>query len=175
MPTSDLKSEFLCQSSYIAQSLEDSPEPPHTPGIAPTPSSPRIIHTATVQVLSLSTLSSSSALNELSDLVVAFLLKSSRTFSPNVTIAQTNHPTTSGAALAALAWNTLIPFHTVPVHHKIKFANSDGSEIMDTIQIRPEQKDKRGRTIPARFDTVLVCGKAQDAGLHGVNGKFCLY
>ena len=90
-------------------------------------------------------------------------------------IAQTNHPTTSGAALAALAWNTLIPFHTVPVHHKIKFANSDGSEIMDTIQIWPEQKDKHGRTIPACFDTVLVRGKAQDAGLHGVNGKFCLY
>ena len=90
-------------------------------------------------------------------------------------IAQTNHPTTSGAALAALARNTLIPFRTVPVHHKIKFANSDGSEIMDTIQIRPEQKDKRGRTIPARFNTVLVHGKAQDAGLHGVNGKFCLY
>ena len=90
-------------------------------------------------------------------------------------IAQTNHPTASGAALAALAANTLIPFRTVPVHHKIKFANSDGTEIIDTIQIRPEQKDKRGRPIPARFDTVLVRGKAQDAGLHGVNGKFCLY
>jgi hypothetical protein len=68
-------------------------------------------------------------------------------------IAQTNHPTTSGAALAALAANTLIPFRSVPVHHKIKFANSAGSEIIDTIQIRPEQKDKRGRPIPSRFDT----------------------
>lgn len=90
-------------------------------------------------------------------------------------VAQTNHPMTSGAALAALAVNTLIPFRTVPVHHKIKFANSDGSEIIDAIQIRPELKDRCGRPIPAWFDTVLVYGKAQDAGLHGVNGKFCLY
>jgi hypothetical protein len=82
-------------------------------------------------------------------------------------IAQTNHPTTSGAALAALAANMLIPFRSVPVHHKIKFANSAGSEIIDTIQIQPEQKDKRGHPIPSQFDTVLVRGKAQDAGLHG--------
>ena len=77
IPTSDPKSEFLCQSSHIAQNPADSPEPPRTPGIAPMPSSPRIIHTAIVQVLSLSTLSRSFMHNERSDLVVAFLLKSS--------------------------------------------------------------------------------------------------
>ena len=90
-------------------------------------------------------------------------------------IAHTNHPTTSGATLAALAADTLIPFRSVPVYHKIKFSNSDGTEIVDTIQIWPEQKDPRGRSIPSRFDTVLVRGKAQDGSLHGINGKFCFY
>ena len=55
IPTSDPKSEFLCQSKYIAQNLQAPPETPRTPGISPTPSSPRITHILTVQVLSLST------------------------------------------------------------------------------------------------------------------------
>ena len=53
--TSDLKSEFLCQSSYIAQNLQAPLKPPHTPGISPTPLSPRITPIVRVQVLSLST------------------------------------------------------------------------------------------------------------------------
>ena len=48
VPTSDLKSEFLCQSSYIAQNIQIPPEPPRMPGISPTPSSPRITRTVTV-------------------------------------------------------------------------------------------------------------------------------
>ncbi|KAF8266478.1 hypothetical protein EI94DRAFT_1849530 [Lactarius quietus] len=82
-------------------------------------------------------------------------------------IAQTNHPTTSGAALSQLAADTLIPFHSVPVHHKIKFTNSNNT-IVDSIQIQPEQKDARGRSIPSHFDTVLVRGK--NDSVHGING-----
>ena len=55
VPTSDLKSEFLCQSSSIAQKPQTPPKSPCTPGISPTPSSPHITHTVTVPVLSLST------------------------------------------------------------------------------------------------------------------------
>ena len=55
VPTSDLKSEFLCQSSYFAQNLQTPPESPRTPGISPMPSSPRITHTVIIQVLSPST------------------------------------------------------------------------------------------------------------------------
>ena len=55
LPVSDPKSEFLCQSSYLRRTFRDSPEPPSTPGKAPTPSSPRITRIATVQVLSQST------------------------------------------------------------------------------------------------------------------------
>ncbi|KAF8264336.1 hypothetical protein EI94DRAFT_1703320 [Lactarius quietus] len=84
-------------------------------------------------------------------------------------IAQTNHPTISGAMLFKLAANTLIPFRSVPVYHKIKFSTSNGSEIVDSIQIQPEQKDKHGCPIPSRFDTVLVRGKDPDTGAHGTN------
>ncbi|KAI9448874.1 hypothetical protein BJY52DRAFT_1206479 [Lactarius psammicola] len=83
-------------------------------------------------------------------------------------IARTNHPTASAATLSALAADTLIPFRSVPVHHRIKFSNLDNSEIVDAIQVRPEQKDMRGRAIPSRFDTVLVRGKSQV--MHGSNG-----
>jgi hypothetical protein len=88
-------------------------------------------------------------------------------------IARINHPTASGVMLSNLASNTLIPFCSVHVHHRIKFKNSDGSEIVDSIQVRPEQKDTRGRQIPARFNTVLVRGKSpsQDGLVHGIDGK----
>jgi len=87
-------------------------------------------------------------------------------------VAQFNNPTVSGASLSTLAADTLIPFRSVPVHHRIKFTDLDQSEIVDSVQVRPEQKDKRGRLIPARFDTVLVRGKSQDSG---ISGEFCLY
>ena len=76
-------------------------------------------------------------------------------------IAQFNNPTASGASLSTLAADTLIPFHSVPMHHRIKFTDSDQTEIVDSIQVRPEQKDKRGHLVLARFDTVLVRGKSQ--------------
>ncbi|KAF8257402.1 hypothetical protein EI94DRAFT_1817982 [Lactarius quietus] len=76
----------------------------------------------------------------------------------------------SGATLFNLAANTLIPFHSVPVYHKIKFSTSDSLEIVDSIQIRLEQKDTRGHPIPSWFDTVLVHGKDPNASAHGTNG-----
>jgi hypothetical protein len=88
-------------------------------------------------------------------------------------IAQTNHPTVSGATLSALASDTLIPFRSVAVHHRIKYSKTDGSEIVDSIQVRPEQMDSRGRKIPSRFDTALVRGRSpsQDGLVHGTDGK----
>ena len=85
IPTSDPKSEFLYQSSSIAQNLQTPLESPCTPGISPTPSSPRITRTVIVRVLLLSTWSRNSARNERSDLVVACQLKSSWVFNSNVT------------------------------------------------------------------------------------------
>jgi len=76
-------------------------------------------------------------------------------------IAQINYPGASRGALGNLAHNTHIPFSGVPVYHKIKFtARGDLKqyEIVDCVHVRPDQKDSRGRIIPARFDTVLVRG-----------------
>ena len=88
IPTSDPKSEFLCQSSFLAQNLQTPLESPCTPGISPTPSSPRITRTVIVRVLLLSTWSRNSVCNGRSDLVVACQLKSSRVFNLNVTQSQ---------------------------------------------------------------------------------------
>ena len=87
-------------------------------------------------------------------------------------IARINNPTASGASLSAMAADTLIPFRTVPVYHRLKFTSLSGSEIVDSVLVRPEQKDARGRLIPSRFDTVLVRGKtASDDFVRGNNGK----
>ena len=76
-------------------------------------------------------------------------------------IACVNNPGVSSATLRNRAHNTLIPFCAVPVYHKFKFtANIDneksGSEVLDSVHVRPEQTDRHGRIMPARFDTVLV-------------------
>ena len=84
-------------------------------------------------------------------------------------IARFNHPTASGASLSTLASDTLIPFRAVPVHHRVKWSNLDQSEILDSVQVRPEQTDARGRTIPSRFDTVLI--SAQAGIVPGVSGE----
>ena len=70
-----------------------------------------------------------------------------------------NNPGLGVRALRTRAANTLLPFRTVRVHHHIKFTapgDAQELEIVDAVHIQPEQKDSRGRIIPARFDTVLV-------------------
>ncbi|KAH9013253.1 hypothetical protein EDB84DRAFT_1444325 [Lactarius hengduanensis] len=84
-------------------------------------------------------------------------------------IAQFNHPRASATALRALAEDTLLPFRHVPVFHKIKFVSTPDLVIIDAVHVRPDQRDARGRTIPSRFDTVIVRGRHQDSA-HGNNG-----
>ncbi|KAI9428542.1 hypothetical protein H4582DRAFT_1830580 [Lactarius indigo] len=71
-------------------------------------------------------------------------------------IARLNHPRASTTALRALAEDTLLPFRHVSVFHKIKFVSTIDSEVIDVVHVRPDQKDARGRTIPSRFDTVII-------------------
>ncbi|KAF8257783.1 hypothetical protein EI94DRAFT_1918962 [Lactarius quietus] len=74
-------------------------------------------------------------------------------------IARISHPGASAANLRARASDTLIPFRTVPVYHRIKFiaaSSTDNSEIVDCVVIRPEQNDTHGRIVPGQFDTILV-------------------
>ena len=91
-------------------------------------------------------------------------------------IAQVNNPGASVTVLRARAADTLLPFRSVPVFHRIKFStsNTNKSEICDSVVVRPEQLDAHGHTVPSRFDTVVV----QDAHnsravVHGNNGEFC--
>ncbi|KAH8991902.1 hypothetical protein EDB86DRAFT_3065110 [Lactarius hatsudake] len=78
-------------------------------------------------------------------------------------IAQMNHPDASTANLRALAADTLIPFHSVPTYHKIKFQLKGHPEVVDAIHVWPEQMDSRGRRIPSRFDTVLIRNGSQNS------------
>ncbi|KAH9040509.1 hypothetical protein EDB85DRAFT_1858737, partial [Lactarius pseudohatsudake] len=89
-------------------------------------------------------------------------------------IARLNHPQASATALRGLAEDTLLPFRHVPVFHKIKFVLTPDLDIIDIVHVRPDQKDARRRTIPSRFDTVIVRGKPQD-GAHVNKGKFTLF
>lgn len=90
-------------------------------------------------------------------------------------IARTNHPEASATALRALAEDTLLPFRSVPVFHKIKFISTRDSDIIDTVHVRPDQRDTRGRPIPAHFDTVIVSGGQQGGVSHRIQGKLKLY
>ena len=90
-------------------------------------------------------------------------------------IARINHPEASAATLRALAENTLLPFRSVPVFHKIKFVSTRDSDIIDTVHVRPDQRDTHGHPIPARFDTVIVCGGQQGGAPHGIQGKLKFY
>jgi hypothetical protein len=92
-------------------------------------------------------------------------------------IARVNHPGASAATVRALSADTLIPFRSVPVFHKIKFtakgnssSGSDGHEIVDSVHVRPEQVDSCGQMILPRFDTVLVRSQTQ----HGTHRELDL-
>ena len=87
-------------------------------------------------------------------------------------IAQVNHPNLSGNALRARAANTLIPFHSVPVYHRIKFQLKGHPEVVDSIVVRPEQTDSCGCRIPSCFDTALVRhGSGSQDSMCGYKGK----
>jgi hypothetical protein len=74
-------------------------------------------------------------------------------------LACLNHPGVTATTLRRRAEDTLIPFRSVPVFHKIKFTKcgpSGDSEISDTAHVRPGGAGTNSHFIPARFDTVIV-------------------
>src|SRR6267154_4283252 len=85
-------------------------------------------------------------------------------------IAQINYLDVSIGAFQSRSRNTVIPFSSVHVFHKIKFTSSNSSDIVDTIHVRAERKNPNGCIIPARFDTVLVRSKDSNT-IHRANGK----
>jgi hypothetical protein len=88
-------------------------------------------------------------------------------------IAHFNNPMATGVTLFTLAMDTLIPFCSVPVHHRFKFTDLDTSQIVDSIFVWLEQKDVCGHLVPSWFDTVLICSNpASQDMLHRIEGKF---
>ncbi len=87
-------------------------------------------------------------------------------------VAQVNNPGASRSMIRSCAEDTLIPFRGVPVFHVIKFTGTDEPQVIDSVHARPEQRDKRGRIIPSRFDTVLVQSPSQDTTQGRIKGNY---
>lgn len=92
-------------------------------------------------------------------------------------IARTNHPGASTGTLRGRAGDTLIPFRTVAVFHRIRFvastrasADCEKTETVDAVNATPARIDLHGRIIPSRFDTVLVHNGQDRARIN--KGKF---
>ena len=71
-------------------------------------------------------------------------------------------PSLSGLEVERQSARIYFRFSSVQVFHKIKFAIEDppssvGSSSIDVAHVKPASKDKRSKTVPGRFDTVLVC------------------
>ena len=91
-------------------------------------------------------------------------------------IVQFNNPGASPATVRSLAETLCLGFQKVPVHHKAKFWESDfpryriASDEYDVVHASPARFDKRGNTIPGRFDTTIVnLGTGTTVGVSGMS------
>ena len=94
-------------------------------------------------------------------------------------IALANDPTLSRAQLEAKLRSIRMPFHAVPVWHRIKYLREDPvlktTVTTDSIHVRPSTTDSRGCMVPGRFDTALVNeGMGGDTGIEGKSSHLCL-
>ncbi|KZT19695.1 hypothetical protein NEOLEDRAFT_1077336 [Neolentinus lepideus HHB14362 ss-1] len=78
-------------------------------------------------------------------------------------VVKYNNPQLTSAQVEDATGDVFLPFQVLPVYHKIKYGLDDVSRVdgasmtlRDAVHVRPATTDKRGRPIPARFDTVLV-------------------
>ncbi|KAF7308147.1 hypothetical protein HMN09_00662400 [Mycena chlorophos] len=73
-----------------------------------------------------------------------------------------NHPEYSKRRIEDTASDVLFPFQKLSAFHKVRFWNDDpfgreGSpDAFDVLHIKPAYTDRRGRTVPGRFDVALV-------------------
>lgn len=89
-----------------------------------------------------------------------------------------NNPLLPAATRRNIANELRIPTRKVPVYYVIKFWNHNASTIQhddarderDAVHVRPARQDHRGRTVPGRFDTVLV--DVASSGDRGIVGAY---
>ncbi|TFK79321.1 hypothetical protein K466DRAFT_505729 [Polyporus arcularius HHB13444] len=89
-------------------------------------------------------------------------------------IVRYQHPTLTDAEVERALDTVVIRFRHVPVYHRMKFILEDAQELgimedtRDAAHARPQRKDKQGRPVPGRFDTVLANeGDGGEIGVHG--------
>ncbi|KAI0953789.1 hypothetical protein AcV7_007219 [Taiwanofungus camphoratus] len=89
-------------------------------------------------------------------------------------IVKYRNPSLMAADVERLSTNIFFGFRTLPVFHKIKLWLDDvqgfavTGQAMDVVHTRPFHKNKQGRDVPARFDTVLINeGAGGTVGLQG--------
>ncbi|KAJ7803565.1 hypothetical protein B0H14DRAFT_3091956 [Mycena olivaceomarginata] len=72
-------------------------------------------------------------------------------------VVSTNNPHYSSRQIETYSANLAIPFRRVQVYHKIKWvAEYVPDTTIDSVYAKPAAKNKRGKDLVARFDTVLV-------------------
>ncbi|KAN0084522.1 hypothetical protein V8E55_008026, partial [Tylopilus felleus] len=79
-------------------------------------------------------------------------------------IVTCRNPALSGLEIERQSARIYFRFSSVQVFHKMKFTIKDlssqesvDSSSLDVAHVKPPSKDKRGKTVPGRFDTVLIC------------------
>ncbi|KAL1707030.1 hypothetical protein EV121DRAFT_200195 [Schizophyllum commune] len=87
-------------------------------------------------------------------------------------IALTNDPSLTRHRLEDAIHTILLRFSKVKVWHRLKFIVHDRHTgkraTLDSIHARPARRNKRGLTIPGRFDTALIDdGTSRETGVHG--------
>lgn len=86
-------------------------------------------------------------------------------------------PSLTSAEIERASLDVFYGFGTLPVFHKIKFTLEDAQHLgimdatHDAVHARPARRDKQGRHVPARFDTVLV-NDGTGAATNGVQGEY---
>ncbi|KAJ6557130.1 hypothetical protein B0H10DRAFT_2370751 [Mycena sp. CBHHK59/15] len=84
-------------------------------------------------------------------------------------VVSANNPGFRARDVESHSANLAMPFHTVPVYHKIRYTTDSLPDIIiDSVHVKPASKNNRGKEIPSRFDTVLVNdGNGTDTGVDG--------
>lgn len=94
-------------------------------------------------------------------------------------IVTCRNPALSGSEVERQSAKIYFRFSSVQVFHKIRFTVKDlsssvGSSSMDVAHVKPASKDKWSKTVPGRFDTVLV-RNVESSTLIGAHSKFQIF
>ncbi|KAJ6600827.1 hypothetical protein B0H10DRAFT_2319986 [Mycena sp. CBHHK59/15] len=84
-------------------------------------------------------------------------------------VIPTNNPDFSARQIEIYSANLAMPFRALPVYHKIKYVTESSPDTtIDSVYAKPAARNKRGKEVAGRFETVLVNdGTGKDTGVDG--------